>query len=144
MLMLNKKNAYVLLEVLFAVFIFCSMMLMIIKLELSSIKCSDMEEDYKKYTVFCEAFYNEILYNVNEEDMNSHKSLDYYIDDENIDLNKIRNLGAFGLLSMNKGNSSYIKIRINGEEVYDINLSIHYIKYGKEEIIEKNFKKGKY
>lgn len=142
--MSNRKKAYVLIEILFALFIFCSMMLMIVKLELSSIKCKDIEEDYKRYNLFCEAIYKEILYNTNDTDMKAYEDSDYYIKDENISIDKIENMSVFELLSNEKGQGSYIQIRINNEGVYNVNLKIHYIKYGKEEIFNKDFKKGIY
>ena len=137
--MLSKKSAYVMLEALISAALFLSFSMIIIYMQLSSIKTHDYTEKVIRYDNFLDSLYKNIMYN-----SDSLCCGKFYINDEDVYMEKLKSLNCNDLLKDSKRSSSYMELEIKYDVLYEIKVRCH-INMGQEEkVFESTFCKGDY
>jgi prepilin-type N-terminal cleavage/methylation domain-containing protein len=142
----SKTKAFTIIEVLCSISIFSLLFLFLVSMELGKLKIAKYNEKLRDNIYIIEILKNRILVN---EDFNTLNSLNkdtlYYIENADMKGEVIKTIN-FNNLSMTNSSlqGSYISIKISGNSVLMIELNLHYISFGKENVIKCSFYKGNY
>lgn len=143
---LNKKKGFTIIEALCTLSIITILFSYIMQMELKNIKIKQYLELKGKYICLLEAVSNELAYNASYPELiNLSDNRKVYIDNENMNLQKIKNskitdcfTDRIPLLK------PYLVMVINKDKVLKINTKIYFKYVNKEEMIECKFSKGNY
>ncbi|MBC2580311.1 prepilin-type N-terminal cleavage/methylation domain-containing protein [Clostridium sp. DJ247] len=146
MLKLKIKKGLTLIEVLCSITIFSIIILLIISIQLSSIKIKKYSNDIYNYSIFMEELKNVIINNTSYEELkNISLENKYFISKENIRIEKIKEIGITNIFVSNiEKQEPYLVINIEGDEVLKVKLELHTKPLKKEKVMECEFYKGTY
>ncbi|WP_195923180.1 type II secretion system protein [Clostridium tepidum] len=146
MLNLKDKKGFIIIEILCALSIFIMLLggALIVGKNSSKIKCEYAERE--KYIKFLQGIKNETMYNFSYEDLKKLKNENkLYINKDKIECDFYKNKDIKILFtSINPKNKPYLEMRINGEDVFKVNLILNYEERKEKKKIECEFYKGRY
>lgn len=143
---LNKKKGFTLIEVLCSITLLSVLFMIILTMELKVLKVEKYNKQINNYTLFMEEIKNVMIYNSTYDEIEKlnleHK---YYIPEENIDFDKLREKGIINMFVETKPlKDSYLVISIEDGKVLKVNLKLYANIINNTRVMECEFYKGKY
>lgn len=143
---LNKKKGFTLIEVLCSITLLSVLFMIILTMELKVLKVEKYNKQINNYTLFMEEIKNVMIYNSTYDEIEKlnleHK---YYISEENIDFDKLREKGVINMFVETKPlKDPYLVISIEDGKVLKVNLKLYANIINNTKVMECEFYKGKY
>jgi prepilin-type N-terminal cleavage/methylation domain-containing protein len=146
MLRLKNHNGFSLIETMISLSIFSILFLSILKINLNSYRLRQSTLSRRENRIYLEGLKHTIFYNSDYSDIKylQHKDV-YYISKNYISISHLKELSITEMLSETQPmEKPYVSIKVTGDKVIKINLELHSIICGKEDIIKCEFFKGNY
>ncbi|HEY5562795.1 MAG TPA: prepilin-type N-terminal cleavage/methylation domain-containing protein [Clostridiaceae bacterium] len=141
----SKTRAFTIIEVLCSISIFSLLFLFLVSLELNRLKIIRCNENLRGYIYIIEILKNRILVNESFSTINSlDKDTVYYIENEEMKGEIIKGINLNNLSKTPSIKKEYISITISEGSVLKVELKLHYLSFGKDNIIQCSFYKGNY
>jgi hypothetical protein len=146
MLKLNNKRGLALIEVLCSITLFSALFMVILTMEINTLKLQRYTKQLNNYSLFMEEFKNTMIYNSTYDEIEKlnleHR---WYVSQENIDIKKLREQGAINLFVEKKpAEIPYLKINIEEGNVLKVNLKFYAKFIDITKVMESEFYKGRY
>lgn len=146
MLISNSKKGFTLIEVLCSVTLFAVLFMIVLTMQINVLKVQRYTKQVNSYSLFMEELKNTMIYNSTYDEIEKlnleHR---YYIPEENIDIDKLREQGVINMFVETKPlKEPYLEIKIENDKVLRVNLKLYVNVINSTKVMESEFYKGKY
>jgi len=143
---LNEKKGFTLIEVLCSITLFSVLFMIILTMQLKVVKIQKYNKQIDNYTLFMEEIKNVMIYNSTYDEIEKlNLENKYYISEENIDFDKLREKGVINMFVETRPlKEPYLVISIEEGKVLKVNLKLYANIINNTKVMECEFYKGKY
>lgn len=146
MLISKNKKGFTLIEVLCSMTLSAVLFMMVLTIQIDVLKVQRYNRQVNSYSVFMEELKNTMIYNSTYDEIEKlNLESRYYIVEENIDTDKLRERGVINLFTEVKPlKEPYLIINIENGKVLKVDMKLYAKVINNTKVMECVFYKGKY